>query len=390
MQDLRTSDAQSLTQTGIAALRRGEWATAQRCFAELTASGGADADSWAFLALAREKLSDDAAAHVAADQALALSPSHLRALVIKADLLARGGALRESYGFYRTVLQIAGAAASLPEDLAEGVARARAMHRNLNGEIESHVLDAVARAGFSEAHSSGRVKDAIALMAGKKRVYPQQPHAFYFPGLPTVEFFPREQFPWLDELEVSTDAIEAELSNLLREDTAFAPYLDGSNAPTNMQGMIGSMEWSTCFLSKDGALTANAARCPRTMDALRNAPLPRIKGRSPYIMFSQLRPGAHIRPHTGGVNTRLVCHLPLIVPPKCYFRVGNEVRQWERGKAWLFDDTIEHEAKNDSVQPRVVLIFDVWRPELNEEERLLITALLEAIDSFSGRPVRWD
>lgn len=48
------------------------------------------------------------------------------------------------------------------------------------------------------------------------------------------------------------------------------------------------------------------------------------------------------------MNTRLICHVPLIVPPGCHFRVGNDVRQWEKGKAWVFDDTIEHEAKNNS------------------------------------------
>jgi len=88
-----------------------------------------------------------------------------------------------------------------------------------------------------------------------------------------------------------------------------------------------------------------------------------------------LKAGAHIGAHTGMYNTRLLCHLPLIVPPGCRFRVGNEVREWEVGKLMIFDDTIEHEAWNDSAEDRVVLIFDIWRPELTEEEKRELTLL---------------
>lgn len=107
-------------------------------------------------------------------------------------------------------------------------------------------------------------------------------------------------------------------------------------------------------------------------------------------MFSQLKAGAHIKPHTGFVNTRLTCHLPLIVPPNCRFRVGNEVRSWEKGRLWAFDDTIEHEAVNQSDRTRVVLIFDIWRPELSEEERHLVATLLETLDAFSPRTQSWE
>jgi aspartyl/asparaginyl beta-hydroxylase (cupin superfamily) len=97
-----------------------------------------------------------------------------------------------------------------------------------------------------------------------------------------------------------------------------------------------------------------------------------------------LRPGAHIPPHNGLVNTRLICHLPLLVPGQCTFRVGNELRDWRQGRAWLFDDTIEHEAWNRSGETRVILLFDVWRPELSQEERELVVSLFAAIDAHGG------
>jgi aspartyl/asparaginyl beta-hydroxylase (cupin superfamily) len=86
-------------------------------------------------------------------------------------------------------------------------------------------------------------------------------------------------------------------------------------------------------------------------------------------MFSILEPRTRIPPHTGTSNVRLTVHLPLVVPPGCGFRVGAETREWREGEAWAFDDTIEHEAWNDSDQPRAILIIDAWNPLLTEAER---------------------
>ena len=82
------------------------------------------------------------------------------------------------------------------------------------------------------------------------------------------------------------------------------------------------------------------------------------------------------------LNTRLICHLPLIVPPNCRLRVGNEVRNVEAGKMLIFDDSIEHEAWNDSDETRVILLFEIWRPELDAEERRALTAMFEAIGLY--------
>jgi aspartyl/asparaginyl beta-hydroxylase (cupin superfamily) len=128
----------------------------------------------------------------------------------------------------------------------------------------------------------------------------------------------------------------------------------------------------------------NAARCPRTMAVLDGVPQPQQAGRTPAAMYSLLKPRTRIPPHTGVTNVRLVVHLPLIVPPGCGFRVGNERREWVPGKAWVFDDTIEHEAWNDSDQLRVVFIFDIWHPHLTASERALVSALSGGLDAFAG------
>jgi len=102
-------------------------------------------------------------------------------------------------------------------------------------------------------------------------------------------------------------------------------------------------------------------------------------------MFSLLAPRTKIPAHTGVANTRLVCHLPLIVPKGCAFRVGESVREWRPGEAFVFDDTIEHEAWNDSEELRIVLIVDLWPPALGQAERAAVAAIISALGvSFSG------
>ncbi|MBU1257181.1 MAG: aspartyl/asparaginyl beta-hydroxylase domain-containing protein, partial [Alphaproteobacteria bacterium] len=105
-------------------------------------------------------------------------------------------------------------------------------------------------------------------------------------------------------------------------------------------------------------------------------------GRSPMALWSLLKPGTHIQPHHGLLNTRLICHLPLLAPSDCALRVGAETRAWRTGEMLIFDDSVEHEAWNRSAETRVVLLFEVWRPEILPEEREALTRLFEAIDQF--------
>jgi aspartyl/asparaginyl beta-hydroxylase (cupin superfamily) len=99
-------------------------------------------------------------------------------------------------------------------------------------------------------------------------------------------------------------------------------------------------------------------------------------------VFSILDAHTRIPPHTGVNNTRLVVHLPLVVPPGCGFRVGSEQREWQPGKAFVFDDTIEHEAWNQSNEPRAVLILDTWNPRLTQSERAFVRAVTAGVGEY--------
>ena len=107
-----------------------------------------------------------------------------------------------------------------------------------------------------------------------------------------------------------------------------------------------------------------------------------IDGLCPNALFSALAAHTHIPPHNGETNSRLVAHLPLIVPKNCTYRVGFEQRKWEVGKCLVFDDTIEHEAHNDSDELRVVLIFDLWNPLLTGTEKKLVSRLARSTREF--------
>jgi len=157
---------------------------------------------------------------------------------------------------------------------------------------------------------------------------------------------------------------------------------DTARPRTEFHGLRDNPEWSTLDLWDKGKRSPLAADFGATAAAVEATDLPRISVRAPNVLFSKLSAGARIPAHHGMINTRLVCHLPLIVPPDCGFRVGGETRQWEEGKLLIFDDTIEHEAWNEGQSERVVLIFDVWHPDLDADERRAISVMFEAIDAY--------
>ncbi|PQZ80865.1 asparaginyl beta-hydroxylase [Brevundimonas sp. MYb46] len=331
--------------------------------------------------------SDFAALALAADALLEMNPREPRALVLKADALAGRGEHRAAASFYGAALAQGRAVPSPSADLKMELERAARAQAEGARRFEQGLRDGLEARGFDPVSSSARFSASLDLMTGKRRLYYQQPKFYMFPGLPQIEFQPRDTVDWLAGVEAAGPAIRAELDAILAEPTLFAPYVeDRANRPKNAQaGMLDNAAWSAVFLWKDGAEVPEiAARCPETMKALAAAPLCRIPGRSPSILFSKLQAGARIPPHHGLINPRLICHLPLIAPPGSHFRVGGETREWREGQAWAFDDTIEHEAWNDSGRDRTILIFDVWKPEITAEEQDLIRALFAAIDATGG------
>jgi aspartate beta-hydroxylase len=237
-----------------------------------------------------------------------------------------------------------------------------------------------------------RVEQCLAIYLGEqKAILPdsrQQPKFLYFPGVPSQPYYPRERFPWQAELEANTALIREELLSVLSQPQDFEPFLQ-TDSPQDTADLLRSSSvhqpaWDAYFFYRHGErYDAHAARCPQTAALLDALPLARVREHSPETLYSVLAPGTHILPHRGVTNTRLVTHLPLIVPSDCALRVGGEVHQWQEGRCVTFDDTYLHEAWNNSAETRVVLILDTWNPDLSEAERAAVADLVGAIGDFN-------
>jgi aspartyl/asparaginyl beta-hydroxylase (cupin superfamily) len=254
----------------------------------------------------------------------------------------------------------------------------------IQGRFAAAMSRALTAAGVDEMAAGERFGEALTILTGRTRPYVQEPTNFYFPGLPQRAFYDPAEFSWTAALEAQMPAIRAEAEAVLADRAGVAPYVEAPpDRPAKAHSLMNDPRWSAFHLFQGGQpLAANASRCPATMAALAPLPLPRIAGRSPMALFSILAPGTHIKPHSGMLNTRLICHLPLIVPPDCRLRVGNHTRNVEAGKMLIFDDSIEHEAWNHSDAVRVILLFEIWRPELSAAERAGLTALFESVAQY--------
>jgi hypothetical protein len=341
---------------------------------------------WLKLSAMRRATGDDAGALAAIDRALALQPLDFSALLSRAFLLERAGDPNSGEAFARAVAQLP-SDEDAPQAMRAAVSHARERAARHQADCESTMLAAAGKLpGGSDGDS---IKRFVSNSARRTRHFHQDPSHFHYPGLPEVEFHDRADFPELTALEAKTATIKAEFEALLASEAAeMVPYIQyPDQVPLRQwQALNKNRDWSAIHLLQNGQrIEANARHCPKTMALLETLPQPDIPGASPNAMFSLLAPRTRIPPHTGVANIRLVCHLPLIVPPGCGFRVGDSSREWREGEAFVFDDTIEHEAWNDSDQLRVVMICDLWAPALGEAERKAVAAIIPAAGSgFSG------
>lgn len=322
--------------------------------------------------------------------ALEAVPRDLDALLRMAALKQAAGDDRAAMAFFRTALAVAAQpGARVPGALVPALRDGEAFVAQALARFTEHLGAVVASAGLADGRGGARLRQGIELLFGRAQIYQQQPSMFYFPGLAQRQFFEREEFAWADEVEAATATIRHELAALMAEAASFAPYVRGTpGRPRPANPLLDDPNWSASYLWQNGnPVAAVAAACPAAMAALAAAPMPAIASRSPTALFSQLAPGTNIRPHYGLLNTRLICHLPLIVPGDCGLRVGNEIRAWREGKLLIFDDSFEHEAWNRSDRTRVVLLFEIWRPELTIEERAALTLIFEAIDTYGGAAI---
>jgi tetratricopeptide (TPR) repeat protein len=339
------------------------------------------------LAAAYRALGDSQSELAALSRALVIDRHYFPALLARAMFFERQGKLREAAKQYRDVLAVAPSEFKLEEWMKKPLQRAGEVVERDQAEISAFLNERLAKErAHLDAASLGRFDECKDIMIGAKKPFVQQPTLLNYPRLPAIPFYERKQFPWLAKIEAATADIRREFETIRDQDAKeFEAYV---NRPDDMPleqwaELNRSKRWSVFFLWSDGAqVEARCRRCPTTSALLDAAPMAEVPGAAPSAFFSTLAPKTLIPPHTGVTNARLVVHIPLVVPPDCWFRVGNERREWKPGEALIFDDTIEHEAWNGSDELRAVLIFDIWNPYLDEKERVLVCELLAGVRDY--------
>ena len=341
---------------------------------------------WINLSSAYKALENADAERAALEKALALDQRYLPALIRVAELHERLGQDAAAAERWSNVLAVTASLDQSSPEMQQLLTHARdyvaRQREGLASALEKALADDLATASTRE---NRRVHAAADVMSGRRRVFVNECHGLHYPFLPADEFFDRDHFPWLEQLEAGTDEIRRELRAILANpDPGLLPYItQPSGVPKNKWTPLDrSLDWSALHLWLDGNRVDEAcARAPKTAALVDQLPLCRIRGRAPAVFFSILRAGKHIPPHTGVTNVRSIVHLALIVPEGCTFRVGGETRPWVEGEAFVFDDTIEHDAHNPTAEDRAVLIIDTWNPYLSETERTAICRMYEVMDA---------
>ena len=369
------------------AVSGGDVAGARRLLEAAAAHSSADIDTHLRLAAICRAGGDPAGALAAVEAGLSIDPLHFVALLLRADLLERAGCPAAGEGYSQALAQRPDTA--LPAHL-ETMVRHAERQRDTHRHAALEALEAATgplRSALSPDQAARMARFRSNAVHATKRFH-SEPTDYHYPGLVEREFHDIGTFDWIERLENATDVIAAEFAAVtVAERAELVPYIRyPDHRPLRQwKALNNSYDWSAIHLIRNGTVVQrNARHCPATMALIATLPQPAIDGVSPNAMYSLLAPGAHIPPHVGIANTRLVCHLPLVVPEHCWFRVGAERRDWRRGAAWVFDDTIEHEAANESAELRVILIVDVWHPGLSAIERAAIAATIAAHGRWAG------
>jgi aspartyl/asparaginyl beta-hydroxylase (cupin superfamily) len=383
----------ALNSLGMQALARNDFAAAEQLFERAAEADPSAPPLWVNLATARRGRGDAEGERQSLLRVLDLDQRHLTANFRLAELHERLGEAAQAMHRWSGVLAICQAIPNRPPALNDLLNRAQAFVAGKSAEFGAIVDRGLEKVRESVDGAERRRFDAcVDAMLGRRRIYYNECAGLHFPFLPADEFFDRSHFPWMPQIEAATDVIRAEFEALVTEELeGFTPYvaMEPGTPPNLWSGLDHSLDWSAYFLWRHAKRYEDACeRCPQTAKALEALPLADMPGRAPTAFFSVLRPKTRLPAHTGVSNVRTVIHLPLIVPQGCGFRVGGQTREWRVGEAFAFDDTIEHEAWNDSDALRAVLIFEVWNPHLSEVERQLLRVFFAVADTSGFDPSR--
>lgn len=173
-------------------------------------------------------------------------------------------------------------------------------------------------------------------------------------------FLDLDDYPFLQRLASEWRTIAGELNTLRRDQ--FSPWPERD---------LYTGEWNVYALYAFGRkLPANCARCPLTTAMVEEVPGMVTAG------FSGLAPGTEIKPHVGYTGKVRRFHLGLTRSNDCSLRVGDQTREWYAGSAFVFNDTVEHQAWNRGTDHRVILLLDFTPDSENRSDACSPTSLV--------------
>ncbi|WP_165967416.1 aspartyl/asparaginyl beta-hydroxylase domain-containing protein [Luteimonas aestuarii] len=370
------------------AAQRGDIDMARDLLEQAVAAAPGFAMAHAHLSRVHAVLGNENAALASIDDAIKADPAAWGPRMEKARMLEAKGRDREAAAAYGSGLAYMPEPARQAPELQSLVGHAQRMvaenQARLRQFLEGRLGDLM-RTG--SPRKLERFQHSFDVLTGRRDMALSRPLTLPFARLPSIPIFHREDFDWAPAVEAAFPDMLRELQALLEEQAEFVPYVQmpddepkGQFAPLN-----NNPDWGAYYFWKSGQLIEeHAQRCPLTVEALAdNAPMCIVPNRAPVSFFSALKPGTHIAAHHGATNSRLTVHMPLIIPPDCALRVGGETHAWKPGELVMFDDTILHEAWNNSDRLRVVLIFDVWHPMLSDLERQLVSETIAGILEYN-------
>jgi len=387
-QILETSpdDAEALNLIALSALRRRDLSRAMELLEHAVQAHPEDFHSRFHLGRAYDEAGNLDRALPQYETALKMRPQNYTARLYCAYTLERRGARDQALPQYVRALGDAqregrwldplSTPANVKPLVEQAVLLVRETKRTIAGEVMAQLR---ARFGASEL---ARVERALRVYLREEQAQSpdprQQPTFFYFPDLPPTAYLDRKLFAWIEAFEDATDAVRAELQKLLPSSAGRERvFLSDEVERVNLRGTNVAPSWNGYYFYRHGERREdNCAACPATAAAIDAIPLSRVPRHGPEVLYSVFTSGTHLLPHRGVTNTRLVGHLPLLIPRDCALKVGGELHVWREGRVVIFDDTYEHEAWNRSNEIRVVMIFDIWNPYLTEVERQAVAEVL--------------
>ncbi|HEX3430461.1 MAG TPA: aspartyl/asparaginyl beta-hydroxylase domain-containing protein [Rhizomicrobium sp.] len=378
-----------LNETAMRLLRAGQPREANKLLAEAAKAEPTNTEILYHHAIALRSLGSMENATEVLRRLLIIEAGHMGALFEKGSIEEQQGDSRAAAVTYQTIVRMLPANFTAPQWMEAPLRHAKEVVEANNRALESYIEEGLKPLRTQYASQPlRRFEQCLQTMLQKRKSFRQQPAFMYYPELPAIEFYDREDFPWLDDLEAAADDIRNEILTVLNDGkSVLDPYVaDQPGLDVKYYKELNrSRRWGVYPLWREGVeFPDHIEKCPKTAAALKNWPKWNVPGSGPTALFSILDAKTRIPAHTGPVNTRLVVHLALVVPPGCGFRVGGQVREWEPGKAFVFDDSIIHEAWNDSKETRAVLIADIWTPLLTKAERELIRALTARMHAWYG------